>query len=248
MPYFLSQVGDLSPLMRGITVAMIMLTGVFPAFLVGQLAERYGRLAIISVGAFIFAIGALMQASATSLAVFNIGRALYGLGMGTWLSTVFVYVSEISPAARRGTLVAVPQLTTTAGICAGYFTCYGSSHLQSNFSWRMPAIVAAVLASILTVTCWFLPQSPRWLLWHNQRDKAIRELERLDFDRFEAEKDFLGPAAAQHNQQPDTSFASIARIFKKQYRSQTLLALLYLGMCQLSGIDGVLYVSPQESL
>jgi len=73
-------------------------------------------------------------------------------------------------------------------------------------------------------------------------------MERLDFNRFEAEKDFLGPAAAQRNQQPDTSLKSIARIFKKEYRSQTGLALLYLGMCQLSGIDGVLYVSQVSTL
>lgn len=242
MPLFLAQVGQLSPIMRGITVAMIMLTGIFPAFFVGQLADRYGRLAIISTGAFLFAIGGMMQAGASTLTVFNIGRALYGLGMGTWLSTVAVYISEIAPSARRGTLVALPQLMTTFGICAGYFTCYGSSHLQSNYSWRMPAIVSAVLAGILSGSCFYLPQSPRWLLWHNQRDKAIREMDRLDFNRVEAEKDFLGPAAAQRNQQPDTSFTSIAKIFKKEYRSQTGLALLYLGMCQLSGIDGVLYV------
>ncbi|GAB7341820.1 hypothetical protein MBLNU457_g0145t2 [Dothideomycetes sp. NU457] len=241
MPFFLAQVGDLSPIMRGITVAMIMLTGIFPAFFVGQLADRYGRLAIISTGAFLFAIGGIMQAGASTLTVFNIGRALYGLGMSTWLSTVAVYISEIAPSARRGTLVAVPQLMTTFDICAGYFTCYGSSHLESNCSWRMPAIISTVLAGILSGSCFFLPQSPRWLLWHNQRDKAIREMERLDFNRVEAEKDFLGPAAAQRNQQPDTSFRSIAKIFKKEYRSQTGLALLYLGMCQLSGIDGVLY-------
>ena len=243
MPYFLAQFGDLSPLMRGITVAMIMLTGIFPSFFVGQLADRYGRLAIISTGALIFAIGGIMQACASTLAVFNVGRALYGLGMGTWLSTLAVYISEIAPSARRGMLVALPQLLTTAGICAGYFTCYGSSHIQSNYSWRVPSIVSTILAATLTIGCFFLPQSPRWLLWHNQRDKAIHEMNRLDFNRIEAEKDFLGPAAAQRNQQPDTSLKSIARIFKKEYRSQTGLALLYLGMCQLSGIDGVLYVS-----
>jgi len=38
---------------------------------------------------------------------------------------------------------------------------------------------------------------------------------------------------------------AIVTIFRRQYRAKTILALFVLGMVQLSGIDGVLYVSPK---
>jgi len=32
--------------------------------------------------------------------------------------------------------VSLPQFMACAGICAGYFTCYGSVRVESSFSWR----------------------------------------------------------------------------------------------------------------
>lgn len=33
-------------------------------------------------------------------------------------------------------LVSMPQFMANAGICVGYFTCYGSVQIESSFSWR----------------------------------------------------------------------------------------------------------------
>lgn len=84
-----------------------------------------------------------------------------------------------------------------------------------------------------------LPQSPRWLLVHGHRDKAIQELKRLDFSAVEAEKDLLGPAAEQRMaiRQPG-AVEGLTMLFRKPYRRPALLALYVLGVIQLSGIDG----------
>lgn len=52
------------------------------------------------------------------------------------LLTVSRYITEIAPSARRGMLVSMPQFMACAGICAGYFTCYGSVRIESSLSWR----------------------------------------------------------------------------------------------------------------
>lgn len=137
----------------------------------------------------------------------------------------------------------MPQFFACAGVCTGYFICYGSVHLQSSMSWRLPYVVQALLAVVLVASCVFLPQSPRWLLQHGQRDKAIREIERLDFSRVEAEKDFLGPAAEHARVPQPSAVEGVVMLFRRQYRSRTMLALFVLGMVQLCGIDGVLYVN-----
>ncbi|KAG2168610.1 hypothetical protein JADG_008349 [Aureobasidium aubasidani] len=245
MPYFTSSIGELTPFLRGFTVSLIMLTGAFPSFFAGQLADRFGRLAIVAAGALVFAIGAALEGCANKLAMFLVGRALCGIGEGLWISNITVYITEIAPSARRGMLVSMPQFMANAGICVGYFTCYGSVQIESSFSWRAPYIIQAILGLVLATTPFILPQSPRWLLLNGHRDRAIKELKRLDFSAVEAEKDLLGPAAEQQMsfRQPG-AVEGLTRLFRKPYRKPALLALYVLGVIQLSGIDGVLYYAP----
>ncbi|KAF1993729.1 general substrate transporter [Amniculicola lignicola CBS 123094] len=242
MPSFLSTISHLTPLMRGFTVSLIMLTGAFPSFFAGQLANRFGRLAIVMAGSLTFMVGAILQGSAKNLESFLVGRALCGFGEGLWISNVTVYITEIAPSKRRGTLVSLPQFGAAAGVCLGYFTCYGSIRITSSLSWRVPFIIQAIQAAILTCLCLFLPPSPRWLIQHGKRSKALKAIERLGISQVEAEKDILNPIH-QQTAAPST-VEGIIMIFRRQYRARTILALFILGMIQLCGIDGVLYYAP----
>lgn len=85
MPQFRETMGPISPGLVGITIAIIMLGGAVPAFFAGQLADRYGRLAVISTGAACFGVGCLLQASSFSLGQFIAGRLIAGIGEGTYL-------------------------------------------------------------------------------------------------------------------------------------------------------------------
>lgn len=69
-----------------------MLTGTVPSFFAGQLADRFGRLSVVSFGALVFMLGAILQGAAYQLPMFLVGRAFCGLGEGLWLSCVSVYV------------------------------------------------------------------------------------------------------------------------------------------------------------
>ena len=129
---------------------------------------------------------------------------------------------------------------TVTGICLGYFTCYGSIKIDSTLSWRLPFIMMAVGGTALALSCFCLPSSPRWLLLHNRRSEALWELERLNIPQAEAEKDILRPV--EGNQVEVPMWRAVAQIFQRRYRMRTTLGLFVLGMVQLSGIDGVIYV------
>ena len=90
MPYFADVFGVLSPSLRGFTVSFLLLAAAAPGFFAGQFADRYGQLRIIQIGASIFAVGAVLEAVASKLSMFLVGRALVGIGEGLWLTNVSV--------------------------------------------------------------------------------------------------------------------------------------------------------------
>ncbi|KAI9740217.1 MAG: hypothetical protein M1834_004795 [Cirrosporium novae-zelandiae] len=244
MSYFETTFEKLSSVMRGFTVSLILITGALPALYAGHLADRLGRTYAVAVGALVFAVGSALQGGSSELPMFLVGRGLAGIGEGLWLSNINVYITEIAPSARRGMLVSMPQFQCTAGICAGYFTCYGSSGINSSMSWRLPFILQSALAVLLTLSCLLLPKSPRWLMFHGHREEAMRELDRLDVSRAEAEKDILRPAEQGRPNSSQPTSKGFLTIFQRQYRSRTILGLFVLAMVQLCGIDSVLYYAP----
>lgn len=129
----------------------------------------------------------------------------------------------------------------TVGICAGYFTCDDSIHIACSIAWRLPFIIAAILAVALAISCLYLPESPRWLLYHNRRDEALRELKRLTLSRAEVEKDILTTAGRQ-DRSGVPWWHGLSAAFYRPHRARTGLGLFMLGMIQLCGIDGVLHV------
>ena len=70
----------------------------------------------------------------------------------------------------------------------------------------------------------------------------MKAIERLGIHREEAEKDILN-IPDEDRAKLSGGIQSLLMPFRKQYRSRTVLGFFVLGMVQLSGIDGVLYVS-----
>lgn len=90
MSSFTSKIGDLSPLLRGFTVSLIMMTGAMPSIFGGKLAEKIGHLYVVMAGSLVFALGTGVEAGADGLGMLLAGRALAGLGEGLWLGCVSV--------------------------------------------------------------------------------------------------------------------------------------------------------------
>ncbi|KAI0160256.1 putative MFS sugar transporter [Xylariaceae sp. FL1272] len=241
MPQFSASIGSLTPTLIGITVSMILLTGIIPSIFVGHLADKIGRLPVIAPGAILFGLGSILQAASHSLAQFLVGRSIAGIGQGVFLSNVSVYICEIAPVRHRGALSGLPQFMATAGIVLGYFTCYGSVDIASDWAWRLPFVVQTFLSLALTAACRVAPESPRWLLMHGRREDAASSLTRLDINGTEERREILSANDQANALSPWQGFLLL---FRRAYRARTILALFILGMVQLSGIDAVVYYAP----
>lgn len=239
MKQFTTTMGALSSSTLGHTVSVIMLTGTLPALLGGHVADKHGRLRVILPGAALFAIGAILQASSTTLAQFILGRAISGAGQGAFFANVSVYITEISPSSKRARLAALPSFMVPVGLVIGYFSCYCTAFLDSSVAWRLPYVVQILVAAQLALVCLALPESPRWLLSHGRTSDALTALEQLQFGMDEARRDFLSAPQVEGTMSPWSSFRML---FRRAYRPSTLLALFILSMAQLSGIDALTYV------
>lgn len=145
------------------------------------------------------------------------------------------------------------------GLCVGFFICYGSTNIRSSLSWRLPFAILSVLAFSFSLAALWLTPSPRWLTLHGRTAEAAATWDILGVSHAEREKIEIvehireiteleeisasRPATAQNTHQEEKKKNSFWELFTHDVRGRTFLAVFMMGMQQLSGIDGVLYVS-----
>ena len=131
--------------------------------------------------------------------------------------------------------------------------------MDSSFAWRLPFIILACSSIFFAVASilWLVP-SPRWLTLRGFQSEASAAWDLLGVGHAEREKaeiELAATAVEAHNPVDSTDSTrrqgiieapkkySFFDVFARDVRSRTLLAAFLFGMQQLSGIDGVLYVS-----
>ncbi|MEV7597067.1 sugar porter family MFS transporter [Kitasatospora sp. NPDC089797] len=150
----------LSAWLQGVVVSAALLGAALTAPTSGRLADRFGRRPVIMAAAAAFAAGTAVSAVADGPAVLVLGRFLVGLALGAVSFAVPLYLAEISPPERRGSVVTINQVMITVGMLAAYLVPYA---LQSGGAWRWVLAVGIVPAVVLLAGMAAVPESPSWL-------------------------------------------------------------------------------------
>ena len=108
----------LSEAVTGFAVAVALLGCAAGAYLAGKVADRYGRIPAMKLGALLFLVSAIGTGFCFGVWDLIFWRLVGGLGIGLASVIAPAYISEISPRHVRGRLASLQQLAITTGIFA----------------------------------------------------------------------------------------------------------------------------------
>lgn len=174
----------LTATVTGFAVASALLGCAIGAYLAGRLADRFGRIPAMIVGAILFLASAIGAGFCFGVVDLIIWRVVGGLGIGIASVIAPAYIAEISPRQLRGRLASLQQLAITIGIFAAllsdtiFANSAGGAGDQFWFglpAWRWMFLAGAVPAIVYGLIAFVLPESPRFLVL-KERDDDVRKI------------------------------------------------------------------------
>ncbi|WP_255066906.1 sugar porter family MFS transporter [Lacihabitans sp. LS3-19] len=223
---------------HGLTVSIALIGTVFGALFGGIPADKYGRRASLAIVAVLYLVSAVGSAMAVDWYSFLIFRLLGGFGVGISSVVAPMYISEIAPPSKRGSLVALFQFNVVLGILVSYISNYFLQNLGSD-AWRWMMGVEALPAILFLITIFGIPESPRWLILKKGLTEKARSILMI-IDSSEADSVVQAIQNTHH-----TNDSSFKNLFKSEYRKPVLLAVLFALFNQLSGINAIIYYAPR---
>jgi sugar porter (SP) family MFS transporter len=175
---------DLSASLTGFAVASALLGCAVGAYGAGRIADRWGRIPAMIVGAVLFFASAIGCGFAFGVVDLIVWRLVGGLGIGIASVIAPAYIAEISPRQMRGRLASLQQLAITTGIFAALLSdalfANGAGGAGESFwfgleAWRWMFLAGAVPAVVYGVIAFLLPESPRFLVL-KERDDEVRSI------------------------------------------------------------------------
>ncbi|KAJ4791173.1 Major facilitator superfamily protein [Rhynchospora pubera] len=223
----------------------------------GWTSDCIGRRNTLLLTSIIYLLGPLITCSANNYFWLMVGRFVTGIAIG-YMVVVHIYVAEVSPAATRGFLTALPEVAINAGLLFGYVSNFAFAYLPVRLSWRIMFALASVPPILLGFGAFSLPESPRWLVMKGQLGKAREVLTQISGSREEAEAQLIEIKEKAGITREDTEVVSTQNYSQdKNIWTElvvtptpvvcriiiTVLALQFLE--QASGIDAVVLYSPR---
>lgn len=243
----------LDEISKGWYVGCALIGSIIGVACAGMLSDFLGRKKTMLVAAVCFSVSAIGCCVCAGFQDLVIYRIIGGLGIGIISIVSPIYISEVSPARIRGTMVSLYQLAVTMGLLLAYLinfailsnsaAGFATPFFQKIFSsemWRGMLGSETVVALAFFIIIFFIPESPRWLIVKGRDEKALGIFRRLK----NGEENVLQEYSLTKN-----SIAGEVKSEWSELRHPGILKAVLIGSAiailgQFMGVNAVLYYGP----
>jgi len=151
-----------------------------------------------------------------------------------------MYIAEIAPATIRGRLVSWNQFAIVMGILIVYFVNWfiarqGDEQWNLTTGWRWMFLSAVIPSLVFIILLLFIPETPRYLVFKNKHNKALKVLRRT-----------VGEREAETSIKEITESLSVKSAHWLSFGGLVIvISILLAAFQQLAGINVVLYYAPK---
>lgn len=196
----------LTDLREGWYVGCALIGSICGVLVAGSLSDYLGRKLTMLISAALFSISAIGCAVCADFNALVAYRIIGGVGIGIVSIVSPIYISEVSPAKIRGTLVSLYQLAVTVGFLLAYLINWViDSQLDPSFvastdislwdkmfqaeAWRGMLGSETIPALLFFFIIFFIPESPKWLIVKGRLPKATAVLSKIYNDTTEIQNE-----------------------------------------------------------
>ena len=159
----------------GLVSSAYLVGAVSGALIFGYLTDRFGRrrLFFVTLGLYLTATAA--TALSWSFASFALFRFLTGAGIGGEYTAINSAIDELVPARLRGRIDLAVNGSFWVGAAlgaGGALVLLQPGTLPADWGWRAAFGIGAVLGLGVLMLRRFVPESPRWLIFHDRLGEA----------------------------------------------------------------------------
>lgn len=235
---FIKSYFNLDNIMLGWAVSSLLVGCVCGVIASGKPSDVFGRKKTLLIAALLFFISAIGSALSEHLNIFIIFRFFGGIAVGTASMLAPMYISEISPAGKRGSLVSLNQLAIVIGILVAFFSNYLLSSTGGN-NWRWMLAVMGLPALFFFMTLLFIPESPRWLIQKGKKKEAYNIMEKISGTELaKIELDEVERSVTSENK------GSYREVFSKKISPLIWMGIVVAVFSQVTGINSIMYYAP----
>lgn len=229
---------------KGFAVSSAIFGCILGVAVSGNLADKVGRKNSLLLTALLFLISAIASAIAYSYIFFVVARIIGGIGVGAASMLSPLYISEISPANKRGTLVTLYQLAIVLGINIVFFFNYKVAQYSTeawnvDFGWRYMVGSEVVPAMLFFIALLIVPESPRWLLKKGREEEALNVLTKVNTEE-QAIKVLQDIDLALKKEK-----GTFKELFEPGLRMAMLIGIILALFSQITGINSIMYYAPE---
>ena len=248
----------LTDMMEGWYVGCALIGSICGVLVAGSLSDYLGRKLTMLISAALFSISAIGCAVCGSFDGLVAYRIIGGVGIGIVSIVSPIYISEVSPARIRGTLVSLYQLAVTVGFLLAYLANWViDSNIDSNLvlgdpglslwqkmmnteAWRGMLGSETLPALLFFCIIFFIPESPKWLIVKGKMEKASYVLSKIY-----AEKEDINNEITSTQNSLKGDKGSWADLLKPGILIAVIAGSAIAILGQFMGVNAVLYYGPK---